>query len=387
MSETLSPREILARLVAFPTVSDSSNLALIDWVEGYLNGWGVTCHRVPNAEGTKSSLYAVIGPSVPGGIALSGHSDVVPVEGQAWSSDPFTLTERAGRLYGRGAADMKGFVALMLAAVPLAVQARLRRPLYLALSYDEEVGCEGCIGMVAEMAQRLPAPAGVIVGEPTRLQVVNGHKGSLALKVLFTGHEVHASLAPYGVNANMEAGRLIAWANEVNATNAAGVPGVAAQAFDPPWTTVQVGRIHGGTADNITAGSCWLTLAFRVIPGETVEDWDTRTHAAVDRIRAGMKAVHPSADVTVTRLYQVPLLAPEPAGGAEALATELTGQNGALAVSFATEAGHFQHYGWSTVVCGPGDIVQAHTPDEYIETAQLDDGYAFIERIVAWLQA
>ncbi|HEY0212407.1 MAG TPA: acetylornithine deacetylase [Paenirhodobacter sp.] len=386
MPEILTPRDILARLVAFPTISNRSNLDLIDWVADYLAGWGVASHRVPSPDGTKSNLYAVIGPRVPGGIALSGHSDVVPVEGQAWSSDPFTLTERDGRLYGRGAVDMKGFVALMLAAVPLAVRARLQRPLYLALSYDEETGCEGCIGMVEEMTRTLPAPAAVIVGEPSRFQVINGHKGSLGLRIDFTGHEVHSSLAPYGVNANMQAGHLIAWANAVTAEHAAAVPGPLAQAFDPPLTTVQVGRIHGGTADNITAGSCWMTLGIRVVPGERIEDWDARVRAQTDRIRAEMQAVHPATDVVVSRLFHVPLLAPEPDGAAEAIATALTGQNSTGVVSYGTEAGHFQQNGWSTVVCGPGDIVQAHKADEYIEAAQFDEGHAFVKRVIDWLE-
>ena len=210
MSDMANARAILDRLVAFPSVSRDSNLALVDWVEGYLAGFGVKSHRVYNGEGTKANLYASIGPEVPGGVILSGHTDVVPVDGQAWTSDPFAVTERDGRLYGRGTCDMKGFDALALAAVPMALKAGLKRPLQIALSYDEEVGCDGCIGMVNEMAALLPRAAAVVVGEPSRMKVVTGHKGGVGYKTAVKGHEVHSSLLDRGVSAVMEAARLIA---------------------------------------------------------------------------------------------------------------------------------------------------------------------------------
>ncbi|MFM2354991.1 MAG: hypothetical protein RLZZ528_727, partial [Pseudomonadota bacterium] len=203
----IAPREILARLVAFPTVSRDSNLPLIDWVEAYLAGFGIASVRVPNADGSKASLYAQVGPAVAGGVLLSAHSDVVPIDGQDWTSDPWVLTERGGRLYGRGTTDMKGFLAQMLAAVPMALAAGVKRPLQLAISYDEELGCTGCIDMVQAMAAGLPRAAAVIVGEPSRMQVVTGHKGGVGYKVHVKGYEVHSSIMHKGVSAILEAGR------------------------------------------------------------------------------------------------------------------------------------------------------------------------------------
>ncbi|MCT8328510.1 acetylornithine deacetylase [Albidovulum sediminis] len=378
-------RPILDRLVAFPTVSRDSNLALIDWVEGYLAGFGVTSHRVPNADGTKASLYASVGPEVAGGIVLSGHTDVVPVDGQAWTSDPWTVTERNGRLYGRGTCDMKGFDALALAAVPLALRSGLKRPLQIALSYDEEVGCEGCVGMVVEMAAHLPRAAAVIVGEPSRMKVVTGHKGGAGYHVHVKGFEVHSSLMHRGVSAIMEAARLIGWANDRNAENAARAPGPLAQAFDPPWTTVHVGQIAGGTAHNITAADCRLGLDFRVVPGESVADWLAAFEAEAARLQAAMQAVRPEAGITLRRFFTVPPLVPEAEGAAEALARRLTGDNAPHVVSYGTEAGHFQKNGYSCVVCGPGDIAQAHQPDEYIDVSEFEAGAAFLENLVAEL--
>ncbi|MCB2122488.1 MAG: acetylornithine deacetylase [Rhodobacteraceae bacterium] len=378
-------RRILDRLVSFPTVSRDTNLPLIDWVEDYLADLGVASHRVWNADRTKASLYASVGPDVAGGVVLSGHTDVVPVDGQDWSSDPWTVTERDGRLYGRGTCDMKGFVALALAAVPLAQGSGVRRPLQIALSYDEEVGCTGCIGMVEEMAARLPRAAAVIVGEPSRMKVVTGHKGGGGFHVHVRGFEVHSSIMNQGVSAIMEAARLIGWANDRNAENAAKAPGPLARAFDPPWTTVHVGKIAGGTAHNITAGDCRMGVDFRVVPGEDVEAWLAAFEAEASRLDAGVKVVRPEAGVDLRRFFTVPALVPETDGAAEALARRLTGDNATHVVSYGTEAGHFQKNGYSCVVCGPGDIAQAHQRDEYIELSEFRAGAAFMENIVAEL--
>lgn len=383
MPVELSPREILEKLVSFPTVSRDSNLPLIDWVEDYLTGWGIECHRVPNDEGDKASLYAVAGPAVEGGIALSGHTDVVPVDGQDWTvCPPFELTERDGRLYGRGAADMKGFDALAIAATVLAHRSGVRRPLYLALSYDEEVGCTGCVPMVAEMARLLPKPGAVIVGEPSLLQVIDGHKGGSSFHIHVKGVEVHSSIMHTGVSAVMEAAKIVDWANRMNAQNSARPPGPLSEGFVPHWTTVHTGMIRGGTAHNITAGDCWLDISFRVVPDEDYRAWNAALTEFVDDLRAQMQAVSPAADITMEQVFTVPPLAPEHGGAAETLAKALTGRNSCEVVSYGTEAGHFQHHGWSAIVCGPGNIAQAHKPDEYIEIAQFNAGWDMLQRAV-----
>lgn len=382
MSDLTEARRILGHLIGFPTVSHETNLPLIDWVEKYLAGFGISATRVYNADGTKANLYASVGPSVPGGVVLSGHTDVVPVEGQSWTSDPWTMTERDGRLYGRGTCDMKGFVALVLAAVPMAQAAGIKRPIQIALSYDEELGCDGCIGMIDQMARLLPRVDAVIVGEPSRMKVVTGHKGGLGFRVHLKGHEVHSSLLDRGVSAVMEAGRLIQWVNDQNDTNRARVPGPLAAAFDPPWTTLHVGQIRGGTADNITAGDCEMTLDVRPVPGESAANWQAAFTAEVTRVEAAMQAVHPGCAITLERYFDMPMLRPESLGRAEALARRLTGDNGAHVVSYGTEGGHFQAAGYSTVVCGPGDITQAHQPDEYIELSEFAAGLDFMTQLV-----
>ena len=385
MPARLSPRQILDRLVSFPTVSRDTNLPLIDWVEDYLESQGVTAHRVWNEDRTKASLYAHIGPKVVGGVVLSGHTDVVPVDGQVWSSDPWTVTERDGRLYGRGTCDMKGFVALALAAVPLALAADLKRPLQLALSYDEELGCTGAPPMIAEMARSLPRAAAVIVGEPSRFSVVTGHKGGTGFKVHVKGYEVHSSLIHTGVSAIMAAAPLIDFANRVNAANAARPPAALAQMFDPPWTTLHVGMIRGGTAHNITAADCRFSCEIRVVPGEDIEDWVAAFEGQVAQAVAAMQTIRPETGITVERFFSVPPLRPETDGAAEALARRLTGDNGLHVVSYGTEAGQFQAEGYSAVVCGPGDILQAHQPDEFLEISEFDAGWSFMQRLVAWL--
>jgi acetylornithine deacetylase len=385
MPACLSPRQILDRLVSFPTVSRDSNLPLIDWVEDYLESHGVTAHRVWNEDRTKASLYAHIGPKVEGGVVLSGHTDVVPVDGQVWSSDPWMVTERDGRLYGRGTCDMKGFVALALAAVPLALAADLKRPLQLALSYDEELGCTGAPPMIAEMARSLPRAAAVIVGEPSRFSVVTGHKGGTGFKVHVKGYEVHSSLIHTGVSAIMAAAPLIDFANRVNIANAAKPPAALAQMFDPPWTTLHVGMIQGGTAHNITAADCRFSCEIRVVPGEDIEDWVAAFEGQVAQAVAAMQSIRPETGITVARFFSVPPLRPETDGAAEALARRLTGDNGLHVVSYGTEAGQFQAEGYSAVVCGPGDIAQAHQPDEFLEISEFDAGWSFMQRLVAWL--
>jgi len=388
--ETLSPRAILDRLVAFPTVSRDTNLPLIDWVEGYLASHGIASGRVPSPCGEKAHLFAHAGPQVDGGVILSGHSDVVPVDGQDWTTDPWTVTEKDGRLYGRGTCDMKGFVAQAIAALVAASGRPLKRPVQLALSYDEEVGCMAVADLVRVMAGTLPRAAAVIVGEPSNMQVVTGHKGGIAYRVQVRGFEVHSSLQPYGVSAIHEGARLIHWANQMNEANAADPPPGMAALFDPPYSTLHVGMISGGTAHNITAADCDFVLGVRAVPGDT--GWGERMLAEAARIEAAMQVVRPEAGITMTPFFGVPPLTPEdPAqggGAAEALCRRLTGDNGTHVVSYGTEGGQFQVLGgYSAVVCGPGDIAQAHQPDEFLELSEFAACEAFLSRLLDDLAA
>lgn len=387
MPETYTHREMLERLVSFPTVSRDSNLPLIDFVEDYLHGHGVECRRVPDDEGRKACLYALVGPAEPGGVVLSAHTDVVPVDGQPWSTDPFSVTERDGRLYGRGTCDMKGFAAVSLTAVPKALEAGLKRPIQIALSYDEEVGMWGAKRLVPALAAGMPPASAVIVGEPTRMQVVTGHKGGLMLHTHVRGYEVHSSIVHTGVSAIMTGAKLITWLEEQMEANRQAAAETGDPLFDPPYTTLHVGVIEGGTARNIVSRDCVFSTDIRIIPGERSADWLARYRAKVAEIEAAMKKVRPEAGITVEVRADLPGCRPEQDGAAEALARALTGDNAEHAVSYGTEAGLFQDGGFSTCVCGPGDIEQAHQPDEYLEIAQLEAGAAFMDRLIARLAA
>lgn len=383
MAHALSPREILNRLVAFPTVSRDTNLPLVDWVEDYLASHGIASYRQWHADRTKAALFAHAGPPVSGGVILSGHTDVVPVDGQVWSSDPWVVVERDGRLYGRGTCDMKGFDALAIWALVEAHRRGVARPLQLALSYDEETGCTGAPPMIAAMQGPLPKAALAIIGEPSRMKAVNGHKGGAGYRVHVRGFEVHSSLLPHGVSAIMEAARLIMWANDRNAENRAKPASTLASLFDPPFTTVHTGMISGGTAHNITAADCRYVMEFRVVPGESPDEWCKMFEAEVARLRAAMQSVRPEADIILDRFFDVPPLVPEQNGEAEALVRRLTGDNATHVVSYGTEAGQFQAAGYSAVVCGPGDIAQAHQADEYLEVSEFLAGQTFMEKLLA----
>ncbi|MFL5205819.1 MAG: acetylornithine deacetylase [Microvirga sp.] len=383
---SLSPREMLARLVAFPSVSTSSNLDIIGFCRDWLNSHGVESHVVMSPEGDKANLYATIGPQVEGGIVLSGHTDVVPVEGQNWSTDPWTLTERNGRLYGRGATDMKGFDALVLALVPEMVRAPLKRPVHIALSYDEEIACRGAPSMVQAMARSIPAPSAVIVGEPTRHAVVTGHKASVQLRTQVTGYAVHSSRIDQGVSAVMNAARLITWHEDVMEENRRPVD--PENPFEPPYTTLHCGMMAGGNAANVVSSSAWFFTDIRAIPTESPMDYLARYEAYIrDVVEPRMKAIAPDTGIAVEVIAEVPGLKPETDGAAERLMRRLTGDNGIHVVSYGTEAGLFQRVGWSTVVCGPGDIAQAHQPDEYIEVSEFQAGEAVLRRLIADLCA
>ncbi len=384
--DELTPRQILERLVGFPTVSVRSNLELVDWLEAYLTGHGVTCRRHWSADRQKAALMAHAGPMLPGGVVLSGHSDVVPVEGQSWTGDPWVVRERDGRLYGRGTCDMKGFVALAVWAVVAAERSGVRRPLQLALSYDEELGCVGAPPMIRTLKQVFPQADLAVIGEPSGMKIITGHKGGTGFHVHVKGFEVHSSLLPHGVSAVMQAARLIQWVNDQNARARATPPGPAAAGFDPPYTTQHVGMIQGGTANNITAADCRFSIEMRVVPGEDIDARAAAFVAEAARIEAEMRAVRPETGITLTRFFDVPGLVPEPGGAAEALVRRLTGDNAVGVVSYGTEAGQFQEQGYSAVICGPGDIAQAHQPDEWLSLEQFAAGKIFMDRLLDDLQ-
>ena len=380
MSLVLSPRDLLSKLVAFPTVSRDSNLELVDWVAEYLASHGIETARDFDDTGKKASLFAHVGPQVDGGVVLSGHTDVVPVDGQAWDTDPFWVTEKDGKLYGRGTCDMKGFDALAIWGVVEAKRRGVTRPLQLALSRDEEIGCVGAPPMIEAMAG-LPRASLAIIGEPTDMGIINGHKGGTGFDLHVRGFEVHSSLAYKGVSAIMEGARLIQWCNEMNEEAAANAD--PASPFDPPYSTLHVGMIEGGTAHNITAKDCAFVVSLRALPTESIADWREKILGEIARIEAGMKAVRPETEIRVKPRWDVPGLREEDGGEAEAMVRKLTGLNSSGVVSFGTEAGQFQAAGYSAVVCGPGSIEQAHQANEFITIDQFQQGEAFMEKLLA----
>ena len=382
MPQILTPREILAQLVSFPTVSHSSNLDLIDWLETYLASHAIPTARHWNEDRGKAALLAHAGPLQAGGVVLSGHSDVVPVAGQNWTSDPFELTQRGDRLYGRGVCDMKGYVALSVWALVEAQRLGVQRPLQLALSYDEEVGCTGAGPMLDTLEAVFPKASLALIGEPSRMQPIQAHKGGVGYQVAVKGFEVHSSLLPYGVSAIMEGARLIGWVNDRNTALQGAQPSALAARFDPPFTTLHVGMISGGTAHNITAADCRFAVEMRVVPGEDLEALAAEFEVAALALTGRMQQVHPDAGIHLQRFFRVPALQPEPQGEAEALVRRLTGANAGGVVSYGTEAGIFQTAGYSAVVCGPGDIAQAHQPDEYLDLSQFEAGQAFMARLL-----
>ena len=386
MTKTLTPLELMTKLISFPTVSRDSNLPLIDWVEEYLNSHGITCHRFyDDTEGRiveKAALFAHVGPEQDGAIVLSGHTDVVPIDGQPWDTDPWTVTEKDGKYYGRGTCDMKGFDALAIWALVEAHKRGVKRPLQIALSFDEEIGCTGAPPMINRMLEVLPKASAVIVGEPSMMQAVTGHKGGRGYMTHVKGFEVHSSLIHTGVNAIMYGAKLIEWANEVNAANMAVEPSEVALQFDPPFTTAHVGIIEGGTAHNITAKDCHFGIDFRVVPGENPLDYRDRYFEKVREVEALMQAVVPETSIALKERFNVPPLVPEENGEAETLVRQITGDNASHKVSYGTEAGQFQERGYSAVICGPGDIAQAHQPNEYCTVAQFNAGHDFMEKLL-----
>lgn len=386
MTKRLSPLELMTNLVSFPTISRDTNIPLIDWVEDYLGTHGITAHRYVDPDQPKHALFAHVGPLQEGAVVLSGHTDVVPIDGQPWDTDPFEVVEKDGRYYGRGTCDMKGFDALAIWALVEGQYADLKRPLQIALSFDEEVGCTGAPPMIEAMQPVLPKGSAVIVGEPSSMQAVTGHKGGTGFLTEVVGFEVHSSLMHTGVNAIMAGAKLIEWANEMNTQSMARKPSDLAAMFDPPFTTAHVGTISGGTAENITAKECTFGMGFRVVPGEDKDAWATAYLEKVAEVEKQMQAVVPETYIRVTPKFDVPGLQPEEDGAAETLVRQITGDNASHKVSYGTEAGQFQQAGYSAVICGPGDIAQAHQPNEFIEVRQFNAGHDFMRKLIERLQ-
>ncbi|WP_047337109.1 acetylornithine deacetylase [Pseudomonas protegens] len=384
MSEQ-SSRELLARLVGFATVSRDSNLELIGFIRDYLASHGVHSELIYNPERTKANLFASIGPEDRGGVVLSGHTDVVPVDGQAWSVEPFVLSEREGRLYGRGTADMKGFIASVLAAVPGLTRRRLRLPVHLAFSYDEEVGCLGVRPMLERMQQRPHKPLLCLIGEPTELRPVLGHKGKLAMRCQVRGAACHSAYAPYGVNAIEYAARLIGKLGEIGSRLAQ--PEHHDPRFDPPFSTVQTGTIQGGRALNIVPAECQFDFEVRTLPGYDAQAVvDQLQGYARDQLLPQMQAVQADTGITLQPLSAYPGLATAADSEAAELLALLSGSREFGTVAFGTEGGLFHQAGIPTVVCGPGSMDQGHKPDEFISLEQLHACDALLLRLGDWLE-
>ncbi len=371
--------DLLEKLVSFPTVSSASNLALLDWIEATFAGLSPRLRRFPNAEGDKANLLLSIGPDGPGGLLLSGHTDVVPATGQPWTGDPFALRQDGGKLIGRGATDMKGFLACAMATALSTDPRRLGRPLHLAFSYDEEVGCTG-VGSMAEWVGRSGlAPSLAIIGEPSNLRLIDGHKGGLIGWCNVKGTPGHSSQPDRYVNAVMAAGEMIAFINRLRADMRAGQQ---AEGFDPPWSTIQVNVISGGLHGNIVADACRFFWEMRVVPG--VDDLAVlermKAHAA-EVVEPAMKAVDAAAGIQFEVQARIPALAPETAARLAPLAA-VADDSTRLKVPYGTEAGIFQKAGVPSVVCGPGDIAQAHQPDEFILASELQRCVDLLRRLV-----
>lgn len=377
-----STRELLGELIAFDTVSRNSNLALMAWVQDYLARYGVKSELLHDASGTKANLLAVIGPQERAGIVLSGHTDVVPVDGQQWHSNPFTLREADGKLYGRGTADMKSWLAAVLALVPELVAAPLRLPVWIAFSHDEEVGCQGVPGLLAHMDTLPVRPAACIVGEPTEMRPILGHKGKIALRCKVKGHAGHSAYTPQGVNAIEYSVRII----QQLMTLAEKLKAEQNLAFDPPFSTLQTGTIHGGEALNIVPGHCEFDFEIRTLPGVDAQHLVDRIEAWCQReVVPEMQKIAPDCAVTFSRISHYPGLQTHASETVSALLSLLPPPDALSTVAFGTEGGLFQQHGIPTLICGPGAMAQGHKPDEFIAVEQLTECDVFLRRLLHWL--
>lgn len=380
----MTSRELLEHLVAFDTTSRESNLALIDFVRGYLSELGVNCELIHNDERSKANLYARLGPAGSGGVMLSGHSDVVPVDGQNWSVPPFALTERDGKLYGRGTADMKGFIACVLAAVPHFLAQPLAQPLHLAISYDEEVGCLGVRTLLDALSRRPEKPDICLIGEPTELKPVVGHKGKLAVRCEVQGAACHSAYAPQGVNAIEYAAKLIHHLTLMGQRLTA--PERQDTRFDPPFTTVQTGVIQGGRALNIVPADCVFDFEVRTLPQDDAQAVALELERYAQReLLPQMHAVNRDTAIRFSPISGYPALYTAAHSAAARLLAHLTGSEDYSTVAFGTEGGLFHQAGIPSVICGPGSMAQGHKPDEFIAVEQLDACDALLRRLAAWM--
>ena len=378
--QTMTTRQVIDRLIAFDTTSRLSNMELIHWVADYLKSWGIESSLSKGADDSKANLFATLGPKGDGGIVLSGHTDVVPVDGQPWDTDPFKVVEKDGKLYGRGTSDMKSFIAIALALVPEFLERGLKRPLHLALTFDEEVGCLGVHHLIEDVKKHGLRPEAAIIGEPTNMEVVDAHKGIAGFRTTFRGVPAHSSMTHIGVSATHSAGRFVAFLDDLfEEYQTRARPDLG---FVPPYTTIQVGIMNGGTASNIIAQDAMVDWHFRTMPTDDPKAIEAAAREYLDELKAKLAAQHPDTDVVTTVRSNVLPLKPDDASPATQLALALTGANDTHQASFATEAGIFQANGLPAVVCGPGDIAQAHQPNEFITLEQVDACTAFLQRLM-----
>lgn len=378
--------EMIRRLIGFDTTSRNSNLELIHWIRDYLKDLGVDSELVYNDERTKANLYATLGPTDRPGIALSGHTDVVPIDGQDWSVDPWKVSEADGKLFGRGTCDMKSFVAICLAFAPRFAEARLSEPVHFAFSYDEEVGCVGVRPLLEHLSAKPVRPRMAIIGEPTDMKVVNAHKGKLSHTCRVHGFECHSSLAPSGVNAIEYAARLIGKLIEMAEDKARNGP--FNEAYDVPHTTIHTGVIHGGTALNIVPKDCWFDFEFRNLPIDDPQALMKQvTDYAEQVLVPQMQAIRPNTGIDFEFYSAFAGLDTPDDHEVVQLAKSLTGANSTAKVAFGTEAGQFSQSGIPSVVCGPGSIDQAHKPDEFVSLEQVALCERFMERLIERLAA
>jgi acetylornithine deacetylase len=374
--------DILGDLIAFPTVSADSNLAMIAYIASQLEDCGATVHVMRDPSGKKANLFATLGPQKDGGIVLSGHSDVVPVADQDWSSDPFQMIRRDGRLYGRGSCDMKGFIAATIAMAPIFAQAQHDRPLHFAFTYDEEVGCIGAGHLAQSLGDLGIKPSVAIIGEPTDMRIIEGHKGCYEYTTRFQGLAGHGSAPDLGVNAVEYATRYVSFLLDLKDQLRAMAP--ADSPFEPPWTTVNVGALNGGTVHNVIASKAQVDWEMRPVQRRDADFVKSRLQRYCrDVLLPKMQAVFPEASIQTEVVGEVDGLVPTLENEARQIVAALTGRNEAGVVPFGTEAGIFQNLGMDVVICGPGSIEQAHKADEFVAEDQLEQCLAMLGKLAA----